>query len=96
MESSYYVYILCSGRNATLYVGVTNDLIRRVREHKARAIRGFSQKYRVDKLVYFEEHGDVSLAIYREKCLKKWFRKWKVALIEEQNPEWKDLYEGFV
>jgi putative endonuclease len=77
-------------------VGVTNDLIRRVREHKARAIRGFSQKYRVDKLVYFEEHGDVSLAIYREKCLKKWFRKWKVALIEEQNPEWKDLYEGFV
>jgi len=90
---SYYVYILCSQRNGTLYIGVTNDLTRRIYEHKTKIVKGFTEKYGVDKLVYMEEYDDVNDAIHREKCLKKWNRSWKIRLIEEVNPEWKDLSE---
>lgn len=88
---SYYVYILCSQRNGTLYIGVTNDIERRIYEDKTKMVKGFTEKYEVDKLVYMEAYEDVSYAIHREKCLKKWKRSWKIRLIEEANPEWKDL-----
>ena len=93
---SYYVYMLASKRNGTLYIGVTNDLVRRVYEHKQGLIEGFTKKYKVDRLVFFEETNDVESAIIREKRLKKWNRQWKIELIEKQNPEWKDLYEGMI
>ncbi|MBI3140759.1 MAG: GIY-YIG nuclease family protein [Rhodocyclales bacterium] len=93
---SYYVYILASGRNGTLYIGVTNDLIRRVWEHKNGAVEGFTKKYDIHHLVYFEQTEDVSSAIQREKQLKKWERKWKLDLIEKTNPYWRDLYEDLV
>ncbi len=92
-DRKYYVYILASKRNGTLYTGVTNDLVRRVGEHKAGTNEGFTKKYRVNKLVYFESTNDVRDAIKREKQIKKWLRKWKIALIESRNPEWKDLYD---
>jgi putative endonuclease len=91
---SYYVYILCSQRNGTLYIGATNDIVRRIYEHKTKMLKGFTEKYEVDKLVYVETYKDVRDAIHREKCLKKWNRSWKIRLIEETNPEWKDLSEG--
>jgi putative endonuclease len=91
-ERAYYVYILASKRNGTLYIGVTNDLIRRVYGHKTKIIKGFTEKYNVHKLVYFEQSGDIFAAIEREKQLKKWNRKWKLRLIEEENSDWKDLY----
>jgi len=87
-----YVYILASKRNGTLYIGVTNDLIKRIYEHKNSLVRGFTEKYKVHKLVYYEEHSDIYEAIEREKQMKKWNRKWKINLIEEFNPEWEDLY----
>jgi putative endonuclease len=90
---SYYVYILASQRNGTLYIGVTNSLIRRVGEHKAWLTDGFTKKYKVNKLVYYEIYGEISAAIYREKKLKDWHRKWKIELIEKENPNWRDLYE---
>jgi putative endonuclease len=90
--AEYYVYILASRRNGTLYIGVTNDLVRRVSEHKNGKIEGFTRKYHVNQLVYFEDTNDVCAAIEREKHLKKWERAWKLKLIEEQNPEWRDLY----
>lgn len=90
--NSYYVYILASQRNGTLYIGVTNDLIRRVQEHKSGEVAGFTKKYKVNRLVYFEDADDVDVAIYREKQLKKWKRAWKLKLIEQDNPEWRDLY----
>jgi putative endonuclease len=90
--NSYWVYILCSKRNGTLYVGVTNNLIRRVYEHKQKLIDGFTKKYDINKLIYTEEFNDVYAAIYREKCIKKWNRSWKLKLIEQYNPEWEDLY----
>ncbi len=89
---SYYVYMLASKRNGTLYIGVTNDLVRRVYEHKQGLVEGFTKKYNVHNLVYFEETNDVESAITREKRLKKWNRKWKIELIEKTNPGWKDLY----
>ncbi|MBX4204909.1 MAG: GIY-YIG nuclease family protein [Candidatus Doudnabacteria bacterium] len=89
---SYFVYILASDKNGTLYIGVTGDLIRRVHQHKQKLVKGFTQKYNVDRLVYFEETSEVESAILREKQLKKWNRKWKLALIEKSNPTWKDLY----
>jgi len=91
----YFVYILCSKRNGTLYIGMTNDIIRRVEEHKAKAIPGFTRDYNVDILVYFEAYQYVDRALYREKQLKKWNREWKLNLIEKANPDWKDLYENF-
>ena len=89
----YYVYILASRKNGTLYVGVTNDIVRRATEHREGAIDGFTKKYRVHRLVYLEEHDRVLDAITREKTLKRWRRAWKTALIEKDNPDWRDLYE---
>lgn len=91
----YFVYILCSKRNGTLYIGMTNDIIRRVEEHRANAIPGFTRDYNVNILVYLEAYQYVDKALYREKQLKKWNREWKLNLIEKANPEWKDLYDNF-
>jgi len=88
----YYVYILASKRNGTLYTGVTNDLIRRVMEHKEKITKGFTSKYGVDKLVYYESCSDVREAIKKESNIKAWKRKWKLELIEDENKEWKDLF----
>jgi putative endonuclease len=92
MPGNYVVYILASGRNGTLYVGVTNDITRRVWEHKAKEVRGFTARYGVDQLMWFEEHGDIGEAIYREKQIKKWKRAWKIELFRDSNPDWHDLY----
>jgi putative endonuclease len=91
---SYYVYLLASRRNGTLYVGMTSDLIRRVWEHRSGLVEGFTKKYRVHHLVWFEQTDDPIAAISREKQIKRWNRGWKIELIESKNPEWKDLYEG--
>ncbi|HLC43701.1 MAG TPA: GIY-YIG nuclease family protein [Patescibacteria group bacterium] len=90
--NNYYVYILASGKNGTLYIGVTSDLKRRIYQHKNKLIEGFTEKYKVSQLVYFDQTKDVESAILREKQLKKWNRSWKIRLIEENNPLWKDLY----
>ena len=92
----FYVYILASGRNRTIYTGVTNDILRRVHEHKTEAMRGFTSRYGVKRLVWFEVHPSISHAIQREKNLKHWSRAWKLALIEEANPGWRDLYEDLL
>ena len=89
---SYYVYILASDIGGTLYIGVTNDLVRRVYEHKSGAAEGFTKRYDIKCLVHFEQYDDIEHAIRREKRLKKWNRKWKSRLIEENNPNWTDLY----
>jgi len=96
MNKNYYVYILASRRNGTLYVGVTSDLIKRTWEHKNKAVEGFTNRYGVDNLVYFEQFNDSENAIKREKRLKKYNRKWKLELIEKENPGWRDLYEELV
>ena len=88
----YFTYILASQRNGTFYTGVTKDLIRRTFEHKEGAVAGFTKKYEVKKLVYYEVYEDVKDAIAREKLIKKWRRKIKMEAIERMNPEWKDLY----
>ena len=88
-----YVYIMTNDRNGTLYVGVTSDLPRRVYEHKNSIMKGFTSKYQLNKLVYYEVFDDELTAIQREKNLKKYNRNWKKDLIESQNPEWADLYE---
>jgi len=88
----YYVYIPASKKNGTLYTGVTGDLIKRVYEHKSNLVAGFTRKYKVHNLVYYESYGDVYAAIAREKAMKKWKRAWKIQLIEKYNPLWKDLY----
>lgn len=92
----YYVYILASQRNGTLYIGVTNDLVRRVYEHKQKFVEGFTKEYNVHMLVYYEMTESVESAINREKQLKKWNREWKLRLIEKQNPDWKDLYSTII
>ena len=91
---AFYVYLLASKKYGTLYFGVTNDLVRRTYEHRTKAADGFAARYGVDKLVWFEIYEDAATAIAREKELKKWRRDWKIRLIEEQNPEWIDLYPG--
>lgn len=96
MERQFFVYILASGRNGTLYVGVTNDLMRRVAEHKAKLVPGFTRKYGVDRLVWTEPHGSILEARARERTLKRWHRAWKIALIEEVNPEWRDLSSAWL
>ena len=88
---NYYVYILASKQNGTLYIGVTNSLVRRIYEHKNDLVDGFTKKYNVKMLVYYESTEDVLSAIAREKAIKKWNRDWKITLIETENPEWKDL-----
>ena len=91
-NGQYYVYILASERNGTLYIGVTSDLVKRVYEHKNNLVEGFTQKYKVHNLVYYETTDDINSAITREKQLKKWKRTWKMELIEKNNPGWRDLY----
>lgn len=93
--NEYYVYILASKRNGTLYVGVTKDLFKRVYEHKQNLRDGFTKKYEVHHLVYYEQTCDIQAALAREKQLKNWKRQWKIDLIEKNNSEWKDLYEEF-
>ena len=93
--SQFYIYILASQKNGTLYIGVTNNLERRVFEHKKKINQGFTSKYNVDKLVYFESFGFIKDAIKREKQVKKWNRQWKINLIEDDNKDWKDLAEDW-
>jgi putative endonuclease len=93
MEKQFYVYILTSKMNGTLYVGITSDLVKRIWEHKNEITEGFTKKHKVKTLVYFETFSDPENAIKREKTLKKWPRQWKLNVINEQNPEWNDLYE---
>lgn len=93
MAHRYFVYILASTRNGSLYIGITNDIARRINEHKTNQVPGFTCKYKVHKLVYAEEYTYVHTALIREKQLKKWKRTWKINLIEQANPEWKDLSE---
>jgi putative endonuclease len=90
---AYYVYMLASRRNGTLYIGVTNDLVRRVYEHRSGTAPGFTRRYEVGRLVWFELHDEITAAIQREKNLKHWLRRWKIALIESANPAWRDLYD---
>ena len=90
----YWVYILASGKHGKLYIGVTNDLVRRVYEHKTKVIKGFTSQYGVDRLVWFEGYDDPTSAISREKEPKRWRRESKVNLIEQSNPNWDDLYDG--
>lgn len=94
--NEYYVYILASQKYGTLYVGVTNDLVRRMYEHKNDMVEGFTKKYQVNQLVYYEQTGQIQSAIMVEKRMKKWRRQWKIELIEAYNPEWKDLYFDLV
>lgn len=89
----YFVYILASKKNGVLYIGVTNDLERRVFEHKNKMPKGFTSRYNVDKLIYFEKYSYIKPAIKREKQLKKWNRQWKIDLIEKDNPDWNDIAE---
>jgi putative endonuclease len=90
------IYILASQRNGTLYTGVTSDLVQRIWQHKNDTLEGFTKKYGVHILVYYELHDDMENAIIREKRVKKWNRAWKLRLIEEMNPEWNDLYESIL
>ena len=95
MTKNYYVYVLASTKNGTLYVGVTSDLEKRLVEHRDKVFDGFTKKYDVTRLVYFEETNDVNAAIAREKQIKKWNREWKINLIKKINPDWKDLSEDW-
>jgi len=90
------VYLLASRRNGTLYVGVTSDLVKRVGQHKERLIEGFTKRYDVHMLVWYEPHESMESAIRREKAIKEWKRQWKLALIEKENPMWRDLYEDLL
>jgi putative endonuclease len=92
VTDGYYVYMLASGKLGTLYTGVTNDLLRRTWEHREHAVPGFTKKHGVTRLVWFEQHASVEAAIAREKQIKRWRRDWKIALIEERNPHWEDLF----
>jgi putative endonuclease len=93
---TYFVYIMTNRRNGTLYIGVTNDIIRRVGEHRAGEVEGFTKKYALKRLVYFETFNSIDDAIHREKRLKTWLRAWKVRLIHQNNPEWNDLWEDIL
>ena len=96
MEKEFCVYILASKRNGTLYTGVTSNLPQRIWQHKNNVVEGFTSKYKVHMLVYYEQHYDAVSAISREKQIKWWKRKWKLALIEKENPYWNDLYEDIL
>ncbi len=96
MSKQPAVYILASKRNGTLYIGVTNDLPKRAWEHKNDVVEGFTKRYSVHRLVYYELHEDMESAIRREKHMKKWNRAWKLELIEKQNPDWSDVWEGIL
>ena len=96
IEKVYYVYLLTNWNNKVMYVGVTNDLQRRVYEHKEKMVNGFTQKYNVNKLVYYEQTSDIAAALNREKEIKKWRRNKKNILVESTNPSWRDLSEDFL
>jgi len=96
MSKQYFVYIIANKKNGTLYIGVTSDLIKRISEHKSYLIEGFSKRYKLHLLVYYEEFDEVEQAIAREKRLKKWNRTWKIRLIEGINPNWDDLYDEII
>ena len=96
MSQHFYVYILASRRNGVLYIGMTNNLARRVWEHKTNAVDGFTKRYNVHRLVWYDVADTALAAITREKQLKKWKRTWKIQLIEKTNPEWRDLYDEIV
>ena len=96
MEKQPCVYLLASRRNGTLYVGVTSNLVKRVWEHKSNCVEGFTKRYGFHRLVWFEVHESMESAIAREKAIKAWQRKWKLELIEKENPEWKDLYANLL
>ena len=96
MNKIFSVYIVANNRNGSLYIGVSSDLPRRIGQHKQKEVPGFTARYGVDKLVYYETCESVESAIQREKQLKRWNRKWKLRLIEENNPDWRDLYEEIV
>jgi putative endonuclease len=87
-----FIYILTNKRYGTLYIGLTTNLMKRVEEHKLKMVKGFTSKYDLTQLVYYEMHGDIHAAAHRERLLKKWKREWKIVLIEKQNPHWADLY----
>ena len=91
---TFYVYLLCSKRNGTLYTGVTSDLAKRIYEHRNNLVDGFTKKYNVHRLIWYEIHESAESAIIREKRIKKWKRAWKLKLIEQTNPKWIDLYEN--
>ena len=93
---TYYVYILANKPRGTLYVGVTNNLVRRVFEHKSKLINGFTERYDVNSLVWYEPSESIESAIAYEKKLKRWRREWKIEMIEKQNPEWRDLYQKII
>ena len=95
-EKTYFTYILANHPGGTLYVGVTNDLVRRTMQHRDGSASAFTRQYRVHRLVYFEAHNDVEYAIKREKNIKKWNRAWKTELISEFNPDWHDLLPGLI
>jgi putative endonuclease len=92
----YFVYILASQRNGTLYVGVTNNLVRRIYEHREKLIEGFTSQYKVTRLVWFDQTESIEEAIAHEKRLKRWRREWKIELIEKTNPAWDDLHDGIL
>ncbi len=94
MEMGGYTYILASKKYGTLYIGVTSDLIKRIWQHREGVVEGFTDKYIVHKLVHFEAFDEITFAIEREKQLKRWHRPWKINLIEENNPDWEDLYSS--
>jgi len=96
MNKQYYVYILASGKNGTLYIGITSNLIKRVYKHKNNLVKGFTKKHAVHTLVYYELTDDVDSAIAKEKQIKKWNREWKIGLIEKHNPEWQDFYKDLI
>ena len=96
MEKQFFIYILASKPNGTLYIGVTSDLVKRLWQHKEKLVLGFTKQYNVDKLVYFEECGDAISAFERERALKVWKQAWKIRLIKKTNPTWKDLYYDIV
>jgi len=96
MYKQYYLYILANKKNGTLYVGVTANLIKRVFEHKSNVVEGFTKKYNIHSLVYYEIYNDINEAIKREKNIKKWKRFWKIKLVNTKNPEWKDLYDEII
>lgn len=94
MEKYYYVYLLASGPQGTLYVGVTNNLVRRVAEHREKLAESFTKRHEVMSLVWFETHASIDAAILREKQIKRWKRQWKIELFSQINPKWEDLYPG--
>ena len=96
LTRSYFVYILSNRRHGTLYTGVTNDLVRRVHEHRQGDVEGFTSRYGLKRLVWYEPFDDIEQAILREKRIKRWRRHWKIQLVEKRNPDWRDLWEEIV